>query len=197
MTLDCNVRSNPSQLAIEWFRDKHLLSNTHKYQILANHSLVIRNLQKSDRGQFHCTCNNTLKKATSSPVQLEIMDLKRVDMMNMNAMSLANEFVLPCKALEQLSASELRFVKAQVTWHKLNARMPDEQRFSVDPVSGSLRLRKLRVADSGLYLCRVNETSMRPQNLRSKTQNVALLYSNERPQANGKIIKLIVNRSEI
>ena len=57
--IDCIIKSNPQQYALEWFKDKYLLSNTNKYQILANNSLLIRNLQKSDFGNYYCKfCNN-------------------------------------------------------------------------------------------------------------------------------------------
>lgn len=79
ITIDCVVKSNPSVIALEWFKDKYLLSNTNKYQILPNNSLVIHNVQKADRGQYYCTCNNTIRKAVSSIVKLEIVDSRRVE----------------------------------------------------------------------------------------------------------------------
>lgn len=79
IVLDCVVKFNPHVIALEWFKDKYLLSNTNKYQILANNSLLIRNVQRADRGNYYCTRNNTLKKTTSPVIKLEVIDPKRVE----------------------------------------------------------------------------------------------------------------------
>ena len=76
--IDCVVSSNPNIIInLEWFKDKYLLSNSNKYQILPNNSLLIRNIQKADRGNYYCACNNTIKKAVSSMVSLRIVSSKQ------------------------------------------------------------------------------------------------------------------------
>jgi hypothetical protein len=105
--LDCIVKSNPSITILEWFKDKYLLSNTNKYQILANNSLMIRNVQKMDRGAYFCSCNNTIKKIISQPIRLEIIDQNKAEFTSMLASSSQAQVILPCAVLDASASSHL------------------------------------------------------------------------------------------
>jgi hypothetical protein len=159
IVIDCVIKSNPSILALEWFKDKYLLSNTLKYQILPNNSLLVRNVQRADAGQYYCTCNNTLKKVVSPLVKLEIVDSKSADVVTMFASVTSQNKTtrLPCKSLttaaSQDESSEDDY-EAEVSWFKLNGRLP-ANRYSTD-ADGSLSLSNVRTSDSGVYLCKVN-----------------------------------------
>ena len=121
VVLDCVVKSNPAISALEWFKDKYLLSNTNKYQILANNSLLIRNMQKADRGQYYCSCNNTIKKAVSSIIQLEIVDSKKVEITTLYTSSSQNTFKLPCMPLmgPDATISTVKIDSEDIKWFKV------------------------------------------------------------------------------
>ena len=72
------------------------MSNTNKYQILSNNSLLIRNIQKADRGNYYCSCNNTIKKAVSSVINLEIVDPALIDETDLVVID-NEEYKIPCK----------------------------------------------------------------------------------------------------
>lgn len=123
--IDCVVKSNPSVIALEWFKDKYLLSNTNKYQILPNNSLMIRNLQKVDRGHYYCSCNNTIKKAVSSVIRIEIIESKKVDILPLYTSSSSSVFKLPCKpslsTLSGLSQDQIASIinSDNINWFKV------------------------------------------------------------------------------
>ena len=119
--LDCVVKSNPAVASLEWFKDKYLLSNTNKYQILSNGSLRIRNMQKADRGQYYCTCNNTIKKAVSALIQLEIMDSRRVEITTLYTSSSQSTFKLPCMPIigPDTSISSVQVGPEDIKWFKV------------------------------------------------------------------------------
>ena len=189
IVLDCVVKANPHVIALEWFKDKYLPSNTHTYQLPANNSRLIRNVQRADRGSYYCTCNNTLKKTTSAVIKLEVVDTKRVETTVLYASSPSSLFKLACRSNEHKS-SELTTLNAHnVKWYKLNSRLP-LNRHQVD-ADGSLNLQNLRLADSGLYFCRITEAS-----IKSRAKNL-FSYSNERvSNSNERIIKLNVVQSK-
>lgn len=145
VVLDCVVKSNPSVLALEWFKDKYLLSNTNKYQILANNSLLIRHVRKSDRGNYYCVCNNTHKKSVSPLIKLEILDAKTTEMAAVyNA--LAHESIrLPCAAAADDSTI------ADLKWFKINSALA-RARYDIDS-NGSLVMNNLKPRDAGYFMC--------------------------------------------
>ena len=159
VVIDCVIKSNPSVIALEWFKDKYLLSNTNKYQILANNSLLIRNVKKSDRGNYYCVCNNTIKKTASPLVKLEVFDSKTSEMATvLNAF--AHESIrLPCDTLvfeggasgESSSPSS----SSKIKWLKINSVLASN-RYDIDS-NGSLVLANLKPKDSGYFLCLTNE----------------------------------------
>jgi hypothetical protein len=136
--LDCVVKSNPNVITLEWFKDKYLLSNNNKFQILPNNSLLIRNVQKTDKGQYYCTCNNTLRKVVSPPIKLEIIDAKKIEITTLYTSNAQSSFTLPCRALmfgesqsseitvDQIDdASEIKWFKVTVVsalfkWHMIS-----------------------------------------------------------------------------
>jgi hypothetical protein len=158
IVIDCQVSSNPSIIALEWFKDKYLLSNTQKYQILANNSLLIRNVQNSDRGQYYCTCNNTLKKVASNIVQLEVIDAKQYEITTVVAYTQQNMTAsLPCRTFSS-SDSQIQLSENDLNWFKLNSRLPT-QRTRLDLKNGSLIIQNLRLSDSGIYMCKLSHNS--------------------------------------
>lgn len=184
--IDCAVKSNPQQILLEWFKDKYLISNTNKYQILPNNSLLIRNVLKSDTGNYYCTCNNTIKKTVSSVVKLEIVEPKHVELSSMYASS-SNSLKLPCKALDFSKTKNIRkqIDTSQIKWFKLNSRLPSN-RFTID-LNGSLSLLNLRPTDSGMYLCKLSDQ------LSHELSNNIIEYSQDK--FIDKIIKLNVIQS--
>ena len=124
IVIDCAVKSNPQQIVLEWFKDKYLISNTNKYQILPNNSLLIRNIQKSDTGNYYCTCNNTIKKTVSSLVKLEIVEPKNVELSSMYASASYSAFKLPCKALADISKAKKQLDINEIKWFRLNSKLP-------------------------------------------------------------------------
>jgi hypothetical protein len=170
--IDCVIKSNPSIIALEWFKGKYLLSNTFKYQILPNNSLLIRNVQKADAGQYYCTCNNTLKKVVSPLVKLEIIDSKNHDVVTIFSSTSQNMTKLPCKSL----VDDLDLDEGDISWFKLNSKLPTN-RYTIE-ADGSLSLSNMRTVDSGIYLCKVKEDL-----IKNKDQN------------SEKLIKLIVVQS--
>ena len=113
--IDCVVSSNPNIIInLEWFKDKYLLSNSNKYQILPNNSLLIRNIQKADRGNYYCACNNTIKKAVSAMVSLQIVSSKQQNFLNINAHAYGS-IKIECQL-----AKNKDFDKSQIKWFKVN-----------------------------------------------------------------------------
>lgn len=187
--IDCEVKSNPQQYVLEWFKDKYLLSNTNKYQILPNNSLLIRNVQKSDKGNYYCTCNNTIKKTVSSLVKLEIVESKKVELTSVYASSFS-AFKLPCKALDLPHLNDKKQIDTnEIRWFRLNSKLP-VKRYSIDS-NGSLSLHNLRLSDSGMYLCKVSDQ------LQHQLSDKAYTYPNDKSVQMDKIIKLNVIQSNL
>ena len=160
--IDCVIKSNPSVIALEWFKDKYLLSNTHKYQILPNNSLMIKNVQKSDMGQYYCTCNNTLRKVVSSVVKLEVVDSKKLDITTIFTSTSQNSTKLACKTLataglDERQLRQLDLSAVDFSWFKLNSKLP-KNRALIDS-EGALTISNLRMGDSGVYFCKLNDDS--------------------------------------
>lgn len=177
------VRSNPQQYVLEWFKDKYLLSNTNKYQILPNNSLLIRNVQKTDKGNYYCTCNNTVKKTVSSLVKLEIVESKKVELSSVYASS-ASVYKLPCKALDSFGSVNKRIDINEIKWFRLNSKLPTNRYIDSN---GSLILQNLRLTDSGMYLCKLNDQL----NYEISNKNEYAYQSSDSVQID-KIIKLNV-----
>ncbi len=201
MTLDCVVKSNPTVITLEWFKDKYLLSNNQKYQILPNNSLLIRNLQKSDKGQYFCTCNNTLKKVVSPLIKLEVIDSKKAEIHTLYTSHAQSSFKLPCRAL-LLSESQSNEVLDQtqdpneVKWFKINSKLPSN-RYLIDS-NGSLIIQNIRLSDSGVYYCKVDDqvrVTLYQQN-KNRTRS-SFGGSQEIYGQNEKLIRLNVIQSKI
>ena len=191
VVLDCVVNSNPSVIAMEWFKDKYLLSNTNKYHILPNNSLLIRNVQKADKGNYYCACNNTIKKAVSSMIKLDIVDSKNVDLTYTHANS-GQLFKIPCLSLVN---QVTKFDSNEVKWFKINSRMPND-RFSVD-LNGSLVIQGLRSFDAGVYLCRASEQLQAKLAKINAGENTYEEKAIKLSVVSSKLIKMIQNNSVI
>jgi hypothetical protein len=123
VVLDCIVKSNPAINSLEWFKDKYLLSNTNKYQILPNNSLLIRNMQKADRGQYYCSCNNTIKKTVSALIKLEIVDARKVEITTLYTSSSQTSFKIPCMPLMGIpDVSSVEIGLEDMKWFKVSER---------------------------------------------------------------------------
>lgn len=201
IVIDCVVKSNPAIVGMEWFKDKYLLSNTNKYQILANNSLMIKNVQKADRGYYYCSCNNTIKKAVSPIIRIEIIDSKKVDVLTFYSSSAQSFFKIPCKPLlttySGVSSEQIESIISadNVNWFKLNTKLP-QNRYSIDS-NGSLVLYNLRSIDSGYYMCKINEELLQntQQSFKNRSKSI-IQYSIERSLGyNEKLIKLNVVQS--
>lgn len=120
---------------------------------MPNNSLLIRNVQKSDFGNYYCTCNNTIKKTVSSLVRLEIIESKKVELFSMYASS-SSTLKLPCKTLVD---TNINLNEIDIKWFRLNSKLP-ANRFQIDS-NGSLSLQNLKPNDSGMYLCKINDQS--------------------------------------
>lgn len=193
VVIDCVVKSNPSIMALEWFKDKYLLSNSGKYQILPNNSLLIRNVEKSDAGQYYCTCNNTLKKVASPIIQVEVIDSKQqaLDLTSIMTSTSQNQTRLACKTAISMARwlglndpADLGLDETDFTWYKLNSRLSNRH---VIESNGSLLITGLRFTDSGIYLCKLNERSPRLINK---------IDPNRMQPPNEKFVKLIVIQSK-
>jgi hypothetical protein len=162
LVLDCVVQANPQIISLEWFKDKYLISNTNKYQILANNSLLIRNVRKSDAGNYYCSCNNTIKKSVSSVINLDVLESNSIEITTLYTSSAEDSFVLSCNR-----HMDGQNTVNQVNWYKLNKRLP-ENRVLIDS-NGSLHLKNLRSSDSGFYFCKTKEyASFNSPNLTNK-----------------------------
>lgn len=169
MVLDCVIKSNPSVIALEWFKDKYLLSNTNKYQILPNNSLLIRHLKKSDRGQYYCVCNNTVKKAVSPIIKLDVIEDKWTEMANVVEAVTHETIKLPCHSSSSSASSPTvggasstpskldMSSNRNVKWRKINSII-GKHRFEIDS-NGSLVISNLRSKDAGYYLCVTSSSS--------------------------------------
>lgn len=165
IVIDCVVRSNPGIISLEWFKDQHLLSNTAKYEILPNNSLLIRNPTKKDEGNYYCACNNTIKRTVSSIIKVEIIEAKNFEKISFSTSN--NEFKIPCvtQTLDVLPNA------VNVYWFKINSKLPFN-RYSFDS-NGSLVLHNLKSSDSGYYYCRVKDENL---NLRTQEGILAKLF---------------------
>lgn len=146
VVIDCVVDSNPSIIALEWFKDKYLLSNTNKYEILPNNSLLIRNIQQADRGNYYCSCNNTVRTSVSHVINLEIINDKAVQSSNLFVNDYS-EFKLPCTRYNGRLSSEIE-------WFKINGQIPNS-RAKIDSREGSLVIKNLELSDVGTYFCKL------------------------------------------
>lgn len=208
LVLDCVAQSNPRVQILEWFKDTNLLSNTKKYQILANNSLVIRDVEMTDRGQYYCSCNNTIKRVVSDLIRLEVIQKSEIEISTLYTSSKQSTFSLPCKSLPYINkivadahAQGLRPGHEDIKWFKLNAKYQD---YNLGP-DGSLHLQNVHSSDSGLYFCKVQDEFIKSLNLilNSKTKNknstkTLIQYSLEQPFTNNKLklVKLNVIQSK-
>lgn len=159
-------------IALEWFKDKYLLSNTNKYQILANNSLLIRNVQMADRGHYYCVCNNTIKKTASSVINVEILESSSLGEQNAHSTQVhTSVYKLPCN-LGSGGAGDESKSSVNVKWFKINSKL-SRSRFEIG-VNGSLLIRNVRPKDAGYYLCIVDEEDFKKalQNQRLVRLNV-------------------------
>ncbi len=155
VAIDCVVDSNPSIIALEWYKDKYLLGNTNKYQILPNNSLLIRNLQRADRGNYYCSCNNSLKTAVSSVINLEIISDNAVQTNDLFANDYS-QFKLPCHKRKRSSN--------EIEWFKLNGQIP-RSRSTISSMDGSLTLSNLELSDIGVYFCKLANSKIQSEDL--------------------------------
>ncbi len=149
ITLDCSTNANPKVHKYEWYRDKRLLNfdfkNISKHFIHPNGSLQIFDFQQTDRGEYNCKAENTLKKVISPYVKVEIVEsTKKIDFVTY-ASAGQSGYTLDCKASN-----------ATVKWYKVGSRLP-YQRYEIS-MNGTLELFNLKKNDSGLYLCIINST---------------------------------------
>lgn len=147
--IDCVIRANPKILTLEWFKDQFLISNTDKYQILANNSLLIKNPSKYDQGDYYCVCNNTIKKSFSQHVRVELIEARKFEKISFTTSN--SDYSLPCVTAK----NNFQPNSENVQWFKVNSKLPFN-RYSVDS-NGSLILENLRSTDSGFYYCRFKD----------------------------------------
>lgn len=156
VVIDCVVDSNPSIIALEWFKDKYLLSNTNKYEILPNNSLLIRNVQKADRGNYYCSCNNTVRTSVSHVINLEIINDKAVKSTDLFVNDYS-QFKLPCTRYAGRLSSEIE-------WFKINGQI-DKSRVKIDSRDGSLIISHLELTDIGTYFCKLSNNKIQRDDL--------------------------------
>jgi hypothetical protein len=109
--LDCLTNANPKVHKYEWYKDKRLLNadprNISKYFVHANGSLQVFNFQKSDRGEYNCKAENTIKKVISPLVKVDIMEnTRKID------------YVTYGSAGQSMYKFDCKVTNATVKWHK-------------------------------------------------------------------------------
>ena len=69
--LDCVVLGDPIP-TVQWLRNDNLLTNSMKYKILTNGSLLVLNTELSDEGEFKCVGSNLIASIQSNSVRLTV-----------------------------------------------------------------------------------------------------------------------------
>ena len=69
--LDCVILGDP-QPTVQWLRNDILLTNSVKFKILTNGSLLVLNTGLADEGDFKCRGSNIIASIQSNDVRLTI-----------------------------------------------------------------------------------------------------------------------------
>lgn len=116
---------------------------------MTNNSLLIKNPNKNDEGNYYCVCNNTIKKTFSQHVKFELIEAKKFEKISFSTSN--NQFWLPCMT----GINNIQPDDQSVQWFKINSKLP-LNRHSIDS-NGSLILDNLRSTDSGFYYCKTKD----------------------------------------
>lgn len=116
---------------------------------MANNSLLIKNPNKNDEGNYYCVCNNTIKKTFSKHVKLELIEARKFEKISLTTSN--NQYSLPCMT----KTNNIQPDDQSVQWFKINSKLP-LNRYSIDS-NGSLILENLRSSDSGFYYCKTKD----------------------------------------
>ena len=71
---ECDIKSNPSPLRLEWRHNGKLLSpDISGGVVMSGQSLVLQKVKKEAVGEYVCVAHNTEGVGESNPVRLKIM----------------------------------------------------------------------------------------------------------------------------
>ena len=84
---ECEIKANPKAYKLSWFKDSKELHHNASANVIVpgGHSLVLQSVSRVSTGEYTCMAANEEGKATSRPVQLDVMcefvrDLKKTFM---------------------------------------------------------------------------------------------------------------------
>ncbi|CAL1282683.1 unnamed protein product [Larinioides sclopetarius] len=70
---ECNIQANPPVTAIRWRFQSHMLEHApHVGIVIRNHSLLLHNVTRKNRGVYQCVAENSLGRGKSEEVMLRI-----------------------------------------------------------------------------------------------------------------------------
>ena len=76
VVLSCLVKGNPSP-SVRWTKNEERLNVTANSRLTVsqannNHSLIVKDVRRSDAGQYRCVANNRIDNSTSSAARLVV-----------------------------------------------------------------------------------------------------------------------------
>lgn len=70
---ECNIQANPPVSEVRWkFQNRNLVHDPLNGIVIKNHSLLLHNVSRRNRGTYQCTAVNTRGKGKSEEVNLRI-----------------------------------------------------------------------------------------------------------------------------
>ncbi|XP_075052200.1 contactin-2 isoform X1 [Mixophyes fleayi] len=152
ITIQCNPRAAPSPVIL-WSKGTELLRNTSRVTVTSNGTLILKNISRSDEGNYTCFAENLMGKSNSTGI-LSVREATRITLAPSGSdINQGDSVTLQCHASHD-PTMDLTF-----TWELDGVPINFEkeeghyQRASADEAVGDLRIVHAQLRHAGKYTC--------------------------------------------